>query len=87
MKTIVALLACLIASASYAGDFDLEVGLAVHPISIDKPGFILTNPLGIVEASYKIDDRWRVVLSHMSGIRDDDYGYGVNTLQIRLKLK
>ena len=62
----------------------IDFGIGVHANN-DRPEVSLSNPLGIVEAGYNIN-QYTIKYTHISGINEREQGYGFNMISIHFRL-
>jgi len=95
-KTIIACLCCIPAVSAILPDaahadcrdtgFSMGVGIGVHDSALDGPEFALNNPIGIVAMKYQTDSPVSFNARHMSGITQQEQGYGSNVISIEYTL-
>jgi hypothetical protein len=64
----------------------VEVGVAVHQNSWDRPEFVIQNPIGTYEAGIK-KGKITYYYQHISSIPVYEEGYGLNMIGIKIKIK
>lgn len=64
----------------------VEVGIAAHSPYLDRPEFVIENPIGTYEAGVE-GENLKVYYQHISSIPTYEEGYGLNLIGVKYKLK